>query len=146
MAAGEAPQTLIEERQRVLDELKRTRMTARQRRTEKLPADLPRTVEELVSWLENCASGLKGRACQECLVACTVYAGEMALAREGATTRLASVRRWLESCAACGMCEEACPRGFPMAAVIRRVLGEANSLAVGNRNPGQTLQEELTPT
>jgi Fe-S oxidoreductase len=31
------------------------------------------------------------------------------------------VGHWLMSCAECGMCEQACPKGVPLAAIMYRI-------------------------
>jgi formate dehydrogenase subunit beta len=65
--------------------------------------------------------------CTDCLDACPLYGGELSglLGVSGipqrtrpALTEMVAVSRWLASCSGCGMCEDACQQGVPLARLI----------------------------
>jgi formate dehydrogenase subunit beta len=114
-AVSPATPSAITARQRTLEKIEIRRLSARRRRIANLQEGFPATIPEFITWLENCAP------CRECLEACPVYSGELALGESSNESREAAVKYWLNGCVDCGMCEEACLRGFPLTAIINRM-------------------------
>jgi len=113
LTRGQAPETLVDQRQRLVDRLDEQHTATRQAMLDALAANLPVEPAELLAYLENCAP------CQACVEACPVYAGEL----EGAagTDGVEGALAWLSACVKCGMCEQACPRHMPLAAIHTRL-------------------------
>ena len=102
---------------------------ARNRRTAErfiraLSADLPSDVEELIAYFDNC------EPCQLCLESCAIYDGELVALSERELGRAARVGRWLAACVGCGMCEQACPREMPLAALHDRLASLVRQVVV----------------
>lgn len=106
---------LIEQRERVRQQVRARRTHAKERITQTLSTELAMDVDTLLEHLEGCAP------CQACLNACPIAAtrGTSILTRE-------DVIEWLAACAGCGMCEAACPEHLPLAAIFARIHDELN--------------------
>lgn len=112
---GPASDALVDSRAaRVAQVVARNRRTA-ERFMRALSADLPSDVEELIAYFDNC------EPCQQCLESCAIYDGELVALSERELGRAARVGRWLAACVGCGMCEQACPREMPLAALHDRL-------------------------
>ncbi|MCX6026825.1 MAG: hypothetical protein NTY23_11300, partial [Chloroflexi bacterium] len=112
---GPASDALVESRAATV-----AQVVARNRRTAErfiraLSADLPSDVEELIAFFDKC------EPCQQCLESCAIYDGELVVLSERDLGRAARVGRWLAACVGCGMCEQACPREMPLAALHDRL-------------------------
>ncbi len=112
---GPASDGLVESRAATVAQI-----VARNRRTAErfirgLSAELPSDVEELIAFFDNCVP------CQQCLKSCAIYDGELIALSERELGRAARVGRWLAACVGCGMCEQACPREMPLAALHDRL-------------------------
>jgi len=113
---GPAPGKLVAQRERAIARLRRRRMRTYQRQAAGLPATLPASLDQMVELWAECVP------CQECMLACPVYAGELdSLGTDGPIQREA-VRRWLQDCFACGLCDEACPKELPVSTLITRLV------------------------
>lgn len=111
---GPAPETLRQDHARMVEATLARRARARRRLTAAL-GDVPQSVRALVEHLHACAP------CRACLEACALYDGELDAADTADEVALERVARWVSSCAGCGMCQQACPHEFPLAAVIGRL-------------------------
>jgi Pyruvate/2-oxoacid:ferredoxin oxidoreductase delta subunit len=115
---GEAAYALIAQHEQTVNALVERRARTLEHMVQKLSADLPQDVDELIAHLQNCAP------CRECLKVCPIYTFEVAQASgEPDLSREAAVR-WLVSCVSCGMCEQACPRHLPLTAILSRISHE----------------------
>lgn len=125
---GPAPAGLVADHEHMALALASRRDRARRRMTRYL-SGVPATVDELITHLRNCAP------CRECLDACPIYGAEtVAYGVSPLDSGPEGMRRWLASCAGCGMCEQACPKHLPLAALLARLqseLTEAEGHAVG---------------
>jgi formate dehydrogenase (coenzyme F420) beta subunit len=79
--------------------------------------------------------------CRSCLQACPLYDGELDDPRLSLVGQLGAVSRWLVSCSGCGMCEESCPNGVPLA-VLARALSRPLR-AKFDYTPGRSVEEKL---
>jgi formate dehydrogenase subunit beta len=112
---GPASDALVESRAKTVAQIEaRNRRTA-ERFIRALSADLPSDVEELIAFFDKCAP------CQLCLESCALYDGDLIALSERELGRAARVGRWLAACVGCGMCEQACPREMPLAALHDRL-------------------------
>lgn len=115
ITAGLAPSELVFEHQLVLKEIEARRLRTRQKQVREPVEGLPTDLDELVSFL------LSHQPCTSCFEACPVLGEELITAMENGTLTRGLVRHWLMSCAECGMCEQACPKGLPIAAAMNRI-------------------------
>ena len=128
---GEAPQSVVGDRQSMCAALADRRERTRQRMVETLTG-MPATVQELVAHLTAC------EPCEECLKACAVYAGELSVPGQTEAELIQHVSHWIVACAGCGMCEQACPRHLPLAAIIGQISRELARSASGSPVPAWT--------
>ncbi len=130
-----APRGLVARRQRLMVELADRRSRALRRLTESL-ANVPATAEELLARLQAC------QPCQACLDVCPICSAQTALlGRSPLEEGEVGLRRWLASCAGCGMCEEVCPEHMPLAAIMRRLHQEV--VRASGYAAGRSLAEPL---
>lgn len=116
---GLAPQELVTQREEMLRTIEERRAHIRDRQLRSLSPNMPANLDQLVIFLENC------QPCIKCLEACPVHAEELIPALQNHTLSHTMVREWLDTCAECGMCEQACPKEMPLAAIMYRVRREA---------------------
>lgn len=109
---GPAPVSLLAQRQNILERLYRRRQGARRRATAGLPQHLPRELDGWIEHIRRCSP------CQKCLQACPTYRGELAASGPADGPSRLAVAEWLAGCLVCGLCEEACPKGLPLTAVV----------------------------
>jgi ferredoxin len=112
---GPAAPELIAQHDRMLKTIEERRQRAREREVRELSPDLPSTLEELVVFLSDC------QPCQKCMEACPALVEEFIPTMNSDIVSLDLAKRWLVSCAECGMCEQACPKGLPLAAIMNRI-------------------------
>jgi formate dehydrogenase subunit beta len=113
-------------------ERKVARRQGRLSRVEEKRVERRKALTTARSWREGELFGLLGSfarctLCADCLDACPLYDGELtSMLGVGGARRwgrpilpeLVSLSRWLASCSGCGMCEEACPFGLPLATLV----------------------------
>lgn len=73
---------------------------------------LPKDIDQWILQLENCGD------CQNCMAACPVCAVEFPSRDAGGHYSRDEIKRWLISCAGCGMCEQACNANLPLAVIF----------------------------
>jgi formate dehydrogenase subunit beta len=90
------------------------------------------------------ASFTRCTLCADCLDACPLYHGELSSLlgvgsdhqpKRPVLSELVEVSRWLVSCSGCGMCEEACGCGIPLALLVltfSQLIREELRYAVGD--------------
>lgn len=114
---GEAPHGLIAQREHILKTIEERREQIREREMRDLAPNLPQSVEEFITFLENC------QPCTACMEACPD--GEhMVAAIQTRTATPDMALDWLSSCSECGMCEQACPKDVPLVAIADRIRRE----------------------
>ncbi len=79
--------------------------------------------------------------CRSCLQACPLYDGELDDTSLSLIGQLSAVARWLVSCSGCGMCEESCPNGVPLAVVARALSRPLR--AKFDYTPGRSVEDKL---
>ena len=112
---GPADVQHIEQRRRVLAALNERRRHFRDQLMQVLPHDLPEDIDQLVVFLTHC------QPCQVCYTSCPLYSDELAPLLENGSVTQEMVKRWLAVCADCGMCEQACPKDVPLAAIMDHI-------------------------
>lgn len=107
----------------------------RERITRGLSEVLPSDVDALIQQFETCG------ACHECLDNCPICAVDCP--RQDAEGRLLreDVRRWMMSCAGCGMCEQACPHHLPLSAIFHHI--KEQLVEPYSYSPGRSVEEPL---
>jgi CO dehydrogenase/acetyl-CoA synthase alpha subunit len=109
-----APQELIAQHEDMLKKIEERREHIRARQMSDIAPDLPASLDEFITFLENC------QPCTSCMQACPD--GENLIsAIQSRTTNRDMVIDWLSSCAECGMCEQACPKEVPLVAIADRI-------------------------
>jgi formate dehydrogenase subunit beta len=114
---GLATPELIIQHENMLKAIEERRKHIRARQMSEIAPNLPASVEEFITFLENC------QPCTSCMASCPD--GEHLIT--AIQTRTASpdmVMDWLSSCAECGMCEQACPKEVPLVAIADRIRRE----------------------
>jgi formate dehydrogenase subunit beta len=122
ITSGEASPELISSNKQTLKRIHEKRTQTRIQVTASLEATLPRNVNELIHWLEDC------KECQVCMEACPICSYVFPERQIKGRYLREDVIKWLISCADCGMCAQACPDELPIAALygnIRRELARA---------------------
>lgn len=116
---GPAPISLRRQHQHMLDFIYERRERCRERNYHLLEDDFPRKPSEFTALLSACSP------CQKCLEVCPVYEGQLTTQDDGGGNKSRQkINQWLESCVTCGMCEQACPRNLPLAAIHGRIRQE----------------------
>ncbi len=111
---GAAPRELINQREHMLKMIEERRRHLRERQMNELAHELPRNIEDFITFLENC------QPCTNCMQVCPD--GENILsAIQNKTADEEIVLDWLSSCAECGICEQACPKDVPLVAIADRI-------------------------
>jgi len=102
---------------------------------EGLSPNLPENPEEIAQLLSGCFD------CQECLNACPICSIDFPSFSPEGLYSAQDIRRWLISCACCGMCEENCPNYLPLSAIFRRVMERLS--ATYHYAPAQSVHDPL---
>jgi formate dehydrogenase subunit beta len=108
----------------MLKTIEERRQRARERKLRELFPHLPANLDELVIFLLEC------QPCRNCIEACPVHPEELISAIDHGAISRSLAKRWLMSCAECGMCEQACPKVVPLAAIMNRISRELKSEVV----------------
>lgn len=107
---GDIPPELVERRERVLARLASWRQRSRAFAESHLEPGQA-TVPALVEHIRGCI------ACREHLLeACPLFGEAWKQSSEGEDE--AAVQAWLQGCGGCGMCDYACPVGYPLFSVV----------------------------
>jgi formate dehydrogenase subunit beta len=112
---GLAPQELIDQREDMLRNIEQRRERIRERQMRDLPPGLHTNLEQLATFLMDC------QPCMSCLEVCPVHADILIPAVLDHRLTPDMLRDWLIACAECGICEQACPKGMPLVAIMDRV-------------------------
>ncbi len=134
-ANGSVDEGLIQQHERILSRMSERHARLIQRLNDSLGGLLPADVDALIHRLEACGD------CQACMDACPICSVDRPERDAQGHYARPAVMRWLVSCAGCGMCEQACPKSLPTAAIfahIRRQLDQQYNYA-----PGGSLDEQL---
>ncbi len=135
IASGAADAHILQQREKVLANQSERQNEHRERIISGLGDKLPRNLEVLLQQFENCG------ACQKCLDACPICSVAYPQKDAGGKYERKDLANWLVSCAGCGMCESACPRHMPLAAIFANIRQQLDDLL--GYKPGESLEEPL---
>lgn len=116
---GLASLALVEQHARMLELVSERRGRYQERAIDDLPAGLPEEMEDLLAHLRHCMA--LSVPCQVCLHVCPVYSWDWQPSGDENPAYWKAAMAWLDSCAGCGMCEQACPDHLPLAAIHNRI-------------------------
>lgn len=108
---GLAPVSLVIQHRRRLEMLIERRASYQNRKMVTLEEDLPSETASLLALFCDCSP------CRLCLENCPIYEGELTVHGNGNSVHMDEVECWLGACVACGMCEQACPKKYPLTAI-----------------------------
>lgn len=107
----------------------------RERITHGLSEVLPSDVDTLIQQFVTCG------ACRECLDSCPICAVDYPRQDSEGKLLREDVKRWMMSCAGCGMCEQSCPHHLPLSAIFHHI--KAQLVEPYNYTPGRSVEEPL---
>lgn len=110
-----AEQTLLNQRERLLETVIQRHHSVQTRMIDNLQAEFPNTLSELKELLEKCSP------CRDCLEACAIYRCLTAFSNSEKLIDTNLMEHWICSCVSCGMCEQACPRNLPLPTIILNI-------------------------
>ncbi len=135
MAATPAPESVVEQHELTLAKLIERRQRTQERVIAGLGEVLPADLDGLIDQFDECGS------CQKCLESCPICYIEFPRPGEQHRYLRRDVMRWLISCAGCGMCEQACPKHQPLAAIFNHIRNQlAETL---DYKPGISVEDPL---
>jgi len=114
---GQAGSELVAQHTRALAQLVSRRQRTLERAVKNLAQEQPHDLETLVAQLEHCGE------CQDCMLVCPICAADFPQRGNDGHYPLPALRRWLVSCAGCGMCEQACSSQLPLATIFGLIRG-----------------------
>ena len=132
---GRASEGLIQQHERMLAKMSERHQRTMGRLNEGLGGLLPVDVDAVIHLLESCGD------CEKCLDVCPICSVDRPERQNDGHYDRAGVKKWLVSCAGCGMCEQSCPNHLPISALfayIRQQLGEQWEYV-----PGRSMDEAL---
>lgn len=115
LTAGPADPDLVKQRDRMLAKLIERRARTRDRLIQSLGELLPADPVELIEMFNSCHD------CQECMQQCPICSVDFPQSDDENNFRIQDIKRWLVSCAGCGMCEQACPQHHPLSAIFGHI-------------------------
>jgi len=118
---GIAEQALIDQHRHLLTKQEERHAQTMERVLNTLDELLPKNIEDLIAQLDNCGD------CQRCMSICPICSAEFPRRDADGHYNPISIRRWLVSCAGCGMCEQVCMANLPLGVIfgtIRKKLDE----------------------
>jgi formate dehydrogenase subunit beta len=118
---GPADAAIVEQHLTMLSRQEERHTQTMERVMHTLDELLPKDIEELISQLESCGD------CMRCMSVCPICSVEFPRKDSAGRIPIQAIRRWLVSCAGCGMCEQVCTSNLPLGVIfgsIRKRLDE----------------------
>lgn len=103
-----ADASLVRQREKLIARLEARRKGTRERVTQGIADIIPDTIEDLIAHLEECGE------CKACLDICPICSVDYPQRGKDNQYLVEDVKRWMLSCAGCGMCEQVCPQHQPL--------------------------------
>jgi formate dehydrogenase subunit beta len=111
----EEDQSLIDQRDYIIAKLLQRGTHTRQRLADNLESILPRDLDALLHLFERCGE------CRECFDNCPLCTADYPARDKLGMYAREEVKRWMISCAGCGMCEQACPNHLPLVSIFTQI-------------------------
>jgi Pyruvate/2-oxoacid:ferredoxin oxidoreductase delta subunit len=115
LSSDPADPDLIHQHEHVVAHLKERHQRTIERLNQSLSDILPHNIEGIITQLESCG------ACQNCMEVCPVCAVDFPRRNADSHYQPADIKRWLISCAGCGMCEQACANHLPLNTIFKHI-------------------------
>lgn len=112
---GLADSLLVNQRDRLLAKLEARRDATRERVTQGIVNTIPANIEDLIAHLEECGD------CKDCLDICPICAIDYPQRAKDGHYQPEDIKRWMVSCAGCGMCEQVCPQHQPLNLIFSHI-------------------------
>ena len=135
LSSSPADPDLVHQHERVVARLKERHQRTVERLNQSLSDILPQNIDGVIAQLESCG------ACQTCMEVCPVCAVDFPRRNAENHYQQADIKRWLISCAGCGMCEQVCVNHLPLNTIFKHIRDQLTQEY--GYSPGRSTNEPL---